>query len=63
MSVAAVFFASFVAVLGAVAAMALGVVFGRRAISGSCGGIAGRCAGCAGAASCPRRRSAVTPDD
>lgn len=57
MSFATVLLASFVTVLAAVAAMAIGVLFGRRAISGSCGGIAGRCAGCAGTGACPRKRA------
>ena len=57
MSFLALFIASFIALVGAIAAMAVGVLFGRRAISGSCGGIAGRCAGCGGSGECPRRRT------
>ncbi len=41
--------ASFVIIALAVAAMAVGVVFGRAPIRGSCGGIAGEgCAACSG---------------
>lgn len=46
--------ASFVVILLAVAAMSLGVLFGRRPIRGSCGGIAGGgCGACTGR--CERR--------
>ena len=46
--------ASFVVIALAVTAMALGVLFGRAPIRGSCGGVAGNCAACSG--NCPRRR-------
>ncbi len=46
--------ASFVVLLLAVAAMAVGVLFGRAPIRGSCGGVAGAgCAACSGR--CERR--------
>lgn len=46
--------ASFVTLLLAVAAMAVGVLFGRAPIRGSCGGVgAGGCAACRGR--CERR--------
>lgn len=46
--------ASFVALLLAVAAMAVGVLFGRAPIRGSCGGVAGAgCSACTGG--CERR--------
>ena len=50
---------SFVVLLMAIAAMAIGVFFGRSAIAGSCGGVASRCAGCANLKTC-RRRAAST---
>lgn len=48
--------ASFIVIALAVAAMALGVLFGRAPIRGSCGGIGGNgsCAACSGR--CARRR-------
>ncbi len=46
--------ASFVVLMLAVAAMAVGVIFGRAPIRGSCGGVAGQsCAACTGR--CERR--------
>ena len=47
-----IFIISFVVIIAAVAAMAIGVIFGRDAIKGSCGGIgaidgAERACGCA----------------
>ena len=42
-------FASFIVLALAVAAMAVGVIFGRSPIRGSCGGVAGGgCAACTG---------------
>ncbi len=49
-------FASFIVLALAVAAMAVGVIFGRSPIRGSCGGVAGGgCAACTEA--CERRAS------
>lgn len=49
-------FATFVVIVLAVAAMAVGVIFGRAPIRGSCGGVAGGgCAACTGV--CERRAS------
>ncbi len=45
--------ASFIIIVLAIAGMAVGVVFGRPAIKGSCGGIAGECSHCT--AKCRRR--------
>ncbi len=45
---------SFVIVLGVIAAMSIGVMNGRKAISGSCGGLnGGRCELCSG--NCSKR--------
>ncbi len=41
-----IYLASFIVILLAIAAMAIGVVFGRPSIKGSCGGIAGECPHC-----------------
>ena len=38
------YLASFIIIVVAIAGMAIGVMFGRPAIKGSCGGIAGECA-------------------
>ena len=46
--------ASFVVILLAIAGMAVGVMLGRPAIKGSCGGIAGECPHCT--AKCRRGR-------
>jgi hypothetical protein len=48
---------TFVVLLTVIGAMAIGVMFGRRAISGSCGGIAGngKCEWCAGDGVCKKR--------
>ena len=53
--------ASFVALLLAVAAMAVGVLFGRSPIRGSCGGIAG--GGCVACSVRCKRRAAEYEDD
>jgi hypothetical protein len=37
---------SFIVIVLAVAGMAVGVILGRPAIKGSCGGIAGKCRHC-----------------
>lgn len=50
-----VYLASFIVILAAIAGMAIGVMFGRPAIKGSCGGIAGECAHCS--TKCRRRQS------
>ncbi|HSS63781.1 MAG TPA: hypothetical protein VLS27_05055 [Gammaproteobacteria bacterium] len=53
--------ASFVTLLLAVAAMAVGVLFGRAPIRGSCGGVGGGgCAACSGRC---ERRAADKDDD
>jgi len=52
-----VYFISFVIMVLAVAGMAVGVIFGRPAIKGSCGGIAGECRHCT--VKCRRRKSAA----
>lgn len=53
--------ASFVALLLAVAAMAVGVLFGRTPIRGSCGGVAGGgCTACTGRC---ERGAAANDDD
>ncbi len=53
--------ASFIALLLAVAAMAVGVLFGRAPIRGSCGGVgAGGCTVCSGRC---ERRTADNGDD
>ncbi len=57
MNFLALVFGSFVVLLLAIAAMGLGVLFGRRAIAGSCGGVASRCAGCANIKTCPRQKA------
>lgn len=54
--------ATFVVLVLAVAAMAVGVLFGRAPIRGSCGGIAGGgCAACSG--SCERPAAGKEEDD
>lgn len=46
---------TFAVLLAVIAAMAIGVMNGRKPISGSCGGIAGgRCEFCSGSGSCKR---------
>jgi uncharacterized protein len=37
---------TFIIIVLAIAGMAVGVIFGRPAIRGSCGGIAGECSRC-----------------
>jgi len=46
---------TFAVLLGFIAAMAIGVMNGRRPISGSCGGLnGGRCELCSGEGNCKR---------
>jgi hypothetical protein len=49
------YLASFIIIVLAIAGMAVGVMFGRPAIKGSCGGIAGECAHCT--VKCRRRQA------
>jgi len=49
------FLASFIIIVVAIAGMAIGVMCGRPAIKGSCGGIAGECSLCT--VKCRRRQS------
>lgn len=57
MNYLSMFLVTFVVMLSVIGAMAIGVIFGRRAISGSCGGIAGngRCEWCAGDGVCKKK--------
>ena len=46
---------TFAVLLVVIAAMAIGVIYGRKPISGSCGGLnGGRCELCSGSGSCKR---------
>ena len=47
--------ATFIIIVLAIAGMAIGVIFGRPAIKGSCGGVAGKCPHCT--VTCRRRES------
>ena len=48
---------SFVVILLVIAGMSVGVMNGRRAISGSCGGLnGGRCELCSGKSDCQKKR-------
>jgi hypothetical protein len=50
---------SFVVILLVIAGMSVGVMNGRRAISGSCGGLnGGGCELCSGRGQCKRKRQA-----
>lgn len=57
MNFGVVFLISLVLILVVILAMSVGVLFGRRPISGSCGGLnqAGGCVLCSG--NCPKRES------
>ena len=46
---------SFLALGVALLAMSIGVLLGRPPITGSCGGLGGRCAACSG--NCPSKRA------
>lgn len=48
---------SFIVIALAIAGMAIGVMFGRPAIKGSCGGVAGECAHCT--VKCRRREEST----
>jgi len=48
------YLASFLIIVVAIAGMAIGVMFGRPAIKGSCGGVAGACPHCT--VKCRRRQ-------
>jgi hypothetical protein len=48
---------SFVVILLVIAGMSIGVLNGRRAISGSCGGLSGgRCELCSGSSECKKKK-------
>ena len=49
--------ASFIIIVLAIAGMAVGVVFGRPAIKGSCGGVVGECPHCT--VECRRRKGSA----
>jgi len=51
------YLASFIIILLTMVAMAVVVIFGRPAIKGSCGGLAGECAHCT--LTCRRRKSST----
>jgi hypothetical protein len=57
MSFTATFCITLIAMLAVIVGMGVGVMFGRRPISGSCGGLnqAGGCALCSG--TCPKRKT------
>ena len=53
---------SFAVLLLVILGMAVGVLNGRRAISGSCGGLAGgRCELCSGKGRCKKKQKGNTP--
>ena len=55
---------SFIVILLVIAGMAVGVMNGRRAISGSCGGLnGGGCELCSGKGACQRKRAAVATEE
>jgi len=55
MSLLSTLLITFAVLLGVIAAMAIGVMNGRKPISGSCGGLnGGRCEFCGGEGSCER---------
>jgi hypothetical protein len=51
------YLASFIIIVLAIAGMAIGVIFGRPAIKGSCGGIADECPHCT--VKCRRREEST----
>jgi hypothetical protein len=51
------YLASFIIIVLAIAGMAIGVIFGRPAIKGSCGGLAGECPRCT--VKCRRREGST----
>lgn len=59
MSFGGIFLISLAIMLLAILAMGVGVLFGRRPISGSCGGLnqAGGCALCSGSGTCEKRKA------
>lgn len=52
-----IYLATFIVIALAIAGMAIGVLLGRPAIKGSCGGIAGECPHCT--VRCRRRKEPV----
>ena len=55
---------SFVVILLVIAGMSVGVMNGRRAISGSCGGLnGGRCELCSGKGDCHKKKREEKFDD
>ena len=55
---------SFVVILLVIAGMSIGVMNGRKAISGSCGGLnRGGCELCSGKGQCQRKRQPEQPEN
>lgn len=56
-------FLSFTIILLVIAGMSIGVMNGRKAISGSCGGAAGGCELCTGKGQCRNKRKAAQQEN
>jgi hypothetical protein len=54
---------SFTVMLLVIAGMSIGVMNGRKAISGSCGGAAGGCELCTGKGQCRNKRKAAQQEN
>ncbi len=65
MNYLALLLVTFLIVLSAIAAMSIGVLFGRQALSGSCGGVGanGKCPRCTGDGVCKKRRLPTSKGD